>query len=150
MAIHDYEEHARQQIELASIKAFKAYSNEKNKAKKAKKRSNKLTGDFNTEKPNVIKVLKRYSNKGTVLLGFALDNKAWRFGHDQSKIHIKTVISVEDGAVYELPTALIYAFIYEVKPNWIMSKYGIFNSKAYQVNIKDLVEYCGQSAGYSV
>ncbi len=31
-------------------------------------------------------------------MGYALDNKAWRFGHDKSKIHSKTVISVEDGA----------------------------------------------------
>ncbi len=150
MAIVNYEEHARQQIELASIKAFKAFQDKKNKAKKAKKVSKKLTGDFTTEKPNVIKVLKKYENKGTVLLGFALDNKAWRFGHDQSKIHPKTVISVENGALYELPTALIYAYIHEMKPTWIMSKYGIFNSKAYQIQIHLLNEYCGQSVGYSV
>ncbi len=147
MAIHDYEEHARRETELASIKAFKAFQDKKKKAKKAKKSSTKLTGDFNTEKPNVIKVLKKYENKGTVLLGFALDNKAWRFGHDQSKIHIKTVISVEDGAIYELPTALVHAFIHEMKPNWIMSKYGIFNSKAYQIQIHLLNEYCMQSVG---
>ena len=39
MAIHDYEEHARQQTELASIKAYKAFLEQKNKAKKVKKRS---------------------------------------------------------------------------------------------------------------
>ena len=151
MALHDYEEHARQQTELASIKALKAYSDKKKKAKKAKKPSNKLTGDFNTEQPNIMKVSKRFNNKGTVLVGFSLDNKAWRFGHDLSKIHAKTVISVEDGAIYELPTALVHAFINEKKPHWIASKYGNFyNSKAYQINIKDLVEYCGSQAGYSV
>jgi len=75
MAIHDYEEHARQQTELASIKAFKAFQDKKKEAKKAKKRTGKLTGDFTTDKPNVIKILKKYNNKGTVLLGYALDNK---------------------------------------------------------------------------
>ena len=150
MAIHDYEEHARQQTELASIKAYKAFLEQKNKAKQVKKRTGKLTGDFTTEKPNVIKILKKYNNKGTVLLGFSLDNKAWRFGHDLSKIHAKTVISVEDGAIYELPTAEIYAYINEMKPTWIKSKYGIMNSCAYQISIKALVEYCGSQAGYSV
>ena len=150
MAIHDYEEHARQQTELASIKAYKAFLEQKNKAKKVKKRTGKLTGDFTTEKPNVIKILKKYNNKGTVLIGFSLDNKAWRFGHDLSKIHAKTVISVEDGAIYELPTEEIYAYINEMKPTWIKSKYGIMNSCAYQISIKALVEYCGSQAGYSV
>ena len=150
MAIHDYEEHARQQTELASIKAYKAFLEQTNKAKKLKQRTAKLTGEFTTEKPNVIKILKKYNNKGTVLLGFSLDNKAWRFGHDLSKIHAKTVISVEDGAIYELPTAEIYAYINEMKPTWIKSKYGIMNSCAYQISIKALVEYCGSQAGYSV
>jgi len=148
MALSNYEEQIRVQRDLATVQAFKELS--KKNIKKAKSGSKKLSGDFTTEKPNVIKVLKKYNNKGTVLLGYSLDNKAWRFGHDLSKIHAKTVITVEDGAIYELPTADIYAYIHEIKPIWISSKYGIFNSRAYQTEIHPLVEYCGQKVGYSV
>jgi len=79
-----------------------------------------------------------------------LDRKPWRFGHSPNQIHAKTVISVEDGGIYELPTQRIYDYINQVNPAWIISKYGIYNSKAYQIEIHDLVAWCGQEMGFSV
>jgi hypothetical protein len=142
----DFEDRIRVQRELATIKAYKEIA----KKKKQQNKSKKLTGDFDLTKPNIIKVKKQYSNKGTVLLGERLDNKPWRFGHSPNQIHALTVISVEGGGIYELPTQKIYAFIHEKSPNWIYAKYGIFTTKAFQIDIHDLVDYCGKEMTYSV
>ena len=151
----DYQEHARQQSELAGINAFKAIQAKRAKAQKAKKSKksewNKLSGDFNIAKPNVLKVTARFSNKGTALFGFEQNGKEWRFGKPLSQLHPKTVITVESGAIYELPTASIYEYIKENKPIWLDGMYSpIHKTKSYQIQIHDLVEYCGSKAGYSV
>jgi hypothetical protein len=142
---NDFDDRIRVQRELATVKAFKELAKKKQGSK-----SKKLTGDFDLTKPNIIKVKKQYSNKGTVLLGVSLDRKPWRFGHSSNQIHAKTVISVEDGGIYEVPTQRIYDYINQVNPSWIISKYGIYNSKAYQIDIHDLVAWCGQEMGFSV
>jgi hypothetical protein len=145
--IFNYEEHARQLGELNKIKSFKELAEQQKKAKSPVKkqsplyrRDGTLTGDFYSDKPNIVKVTGRYAKKGTVLLGLSLEGKIWRFGHKLSDIHPETYISVEGGQFYRLPTTLIYDYIAEFQPAWVSAKYGIFISRAYVVEIRRLIQ----------
>ena len=124
---------------------FMTLVNQTNKKKKKPyPKIKKLSGDWDTTKPNILKISAKYANKGTILVGWLLDGKAWRIGHSASQIHEKTCIVIEGGALYEIPTERLFAFIHETNPSWLNAKYGIFDTKCYQIELQDLLDFCNQ------
>jgi len=105
--------------------------------------------DFNSMKPNIVQVGKKYANSGNICLGIEKvmngNSKTWRFGKHPMSLNPCTFIDIAGQEYIQLETQAILKFINKNRWNLKLIEttgFGGMFTKSLLVNIDELVSFC--------
>ncbi len=107
--------------------------------------------DYSMDKPNKVRIKAENAKYGNAILGFRkFGDQAWRFGHDNDKLHPVTIIEIAGVGKHELPTEKVteYLAINDYKLRVLETDGFGFPTESYVVPISPLVQYCNGSEGF--